>query len=73
MHGPFELGTLASIAVMPNATLAVLSSQHMVAAGYDAEGREVNITAVWVPEEDRAFATRLSRAPRPRAAAPTVP
>ena len=33
----------------------------MVAVGYDAEGREVNITAVWVPAEDRAFATRLAR------------
>jgi hypothetical protein len=44
LSGP---GTLARIAVSPNATLAAGTTQQMVALGYDAEGREVSISPAW--------------------------
>jgi len=47
VHGLSEPGTLASIVVTPNTTLATAGTQQMVAVGMDAEGRTVTITPTW--------------------------
>lgn len=47
VHGVSEPGTLASITVTPNATLAASSTQQMVAVGRDADGRVVEIAPTW--------------------------
>jgi hypothetical protein len=47
VHGVSEPGTLASITVTPNATLAASTTQQMVAVGHDAEGRRVEISPSW--------------------------
>lgn len=47
VHGVSEPGALASITVTPNTTLAGLSTQQMVAIGYDGEGRVVQISPAW--------------------------
>lgn len=47
VHGISEPGSLASIVVTPNTTLAAGSTQQMIAVGYDAEGRIVPISPDW--------------------------
>jgi hypothetical protein len=47
VHGVSEPGTLASITVTPNATLAAATTQQMVAVGHDADGRIVEISPTW--------------------------
>src|SRR5271169_4350530 len=47
VHGPSAPGTVASIAVTPNATLVAKSGQQMIAIGYDADGRVVAISPTW--------------------------
>ena len=47
VHGVSEPGTLASINVTPNATLAATASIQMNAVGYDADGRVVTIAPTW--------------------------
>src|SRR5579864_240644 len=47
VHGVSSPGSLASITVTPNATLAATATQQMVAVGYDADGRVVPITPTW--------------------------
>jgi hypothetical protein len=47
VHGVSEPGTLASITVTPNATLAASTTQQMVAVGHDADGRVVEISPSW--------------------------
>jgi hypothetical protein len=47
VHGVSEPGTVASIVVTPNATLAAAGTQQMTAVGLDAEGRTVTITPTW--------------------------
>jgi hypothetical protein len=47
VHGVNEPGTLASITVTPNATLAATATQQMVAVGHDADGRVVEISPSW--------------------------
>ena len=47
VHGLSEPGTLASIVVTPNATLAATATQQMTAVGLDADGRTIAITPTW--------------------------
>ena len=47
VHGVSSPGTLATITVTPNATLAAMSSQQMLAVGYDAAGQVVQISPAW--------------------------
>lgn len=47
VHGVSDPGTLASITVTPNATLAASTTQQMVAVGHDADGRIVAISPTW--------------------------
>lgn len=47
VHGISDPGSLASIVVTPNTTLAVGATQQMTAVGYDAEGRVVGISPAW--------------------------
>lgn len=47
VHGVSAPGTLARIAVSPNATMAATSTQQMLAVGYDAEDRVVTIAPTW--------------------------
>jgi hypothetical protein len=47
VHGVSSPGTLASITVTPNATLAATATQQMVAVGHDADGRVIPITPTW--------------------------
>ena len=47
VHGVSSPGSLASIVVTPNATVAATATQQMVATGYDADGRVVAITPTW--------------------------
>ena len=47
VHGVSAPGTLARIAVTPNATMIAGAAQQMVALGYDAEGRVVAVTPTW--------------------------
>ena len=47
VHGVSAPGTLASIIVSPNSTLASTASQQMVAVGEDADGRVIPISPIW--------------------------
>src|SRR5450759_1539441 len=47
VHGISAPGALMSISVSPNATLVAGTTQQMVAVGYDADGRVMNITPTW--------------------------
>jgi hypothetical protein len=47
VHGVAAPGTLSSIIVTPNATMAAASTQQMLAVGFDADGRVVTITPAW--------------------------
>jgi hypothetical protein len=47
VHGITSPGTLMSITVTPNATLAATSTQQMTAVGYDADGRAITIAPTW--------------------------
>ncbi len=47
VHGVSSPGTVQSIVVTPNATLASTGTQQMVAVGLDGDGRVVSITPVW--------------------------
>jgi hypothetical protein len=47
VHGVSEVGTLSSIVVTPNATIASNATQQMTAVGLDGDGRVVTITPVW--------------------------
>lgn len=47
VHGVVAPGSLQSITVTPNATLAAGTTQQMTAVGYDADGRAVTITPTW--------------------------
>jgi Ice-binding-like len=47
VHGVSEPGTLATISVSPNATLASTATIQMVAVGRDADGRVIPISPTW--------------------------
>jgi hypothetical protein len=47
VHGVSAPGTLASIIVSPNSTLASTASQQMIAVGEDADGRVIPISPTW--------------------------
>jgi len=47
VHGISDPGTLASVTVTPNTTMAASATQQMIAVGHDGEGRTVSITPVW--------------------------
>jgi hypothetical protein len=47
VHGVSAPGTLSTMTVTPNATLAAMSTQQMTAVGRDADGRVVTITPTW--------------------------
>src|SRR6185437_7001722 len=47
VHGPSEPGTLSSIVVTPNTTLAATTTQQMTAVGLDGDGHVVAITPTW--------------------------
>jgi len=47
VHSPTGPGTLVSIAVTPNPTLAINATQQFVAVGLDAEGAVVSISPTW--------------------------
>src|SRR5579862_2679350 len=47
VHGVSDPGTLASITVTPNATIAAISTQQMLAVGHDADGRVITISPTW--------------------------
>lgn len=47
VHGVSDPGTLASITVTPNATMAAVSTQQMIAVGHDADGRVITISPTW--------------------------
>src|SRR4051794_34352518 len=44
LSGP---GAVTTITVTPNASLAIQSTQQMVATGFDADGRVVSISPTW--------------------------
>jgi len=48
VHSPAAPGTLASITVTPDVTLAINSTQQFVAVGRDAEGAVVSIAPDWL-------------------------
>ncbi len=47
VHSPVGPGTLASITVTPNVTLAINATQQFIAVGKDAEGAVVSISPTW--------------------------
>ena len=47
VHTPSAPGSLFSITVTPNVTLAINASQQFIAVGADADGRVVDIVPVW--------------------------
>ncbi|HEV8510832.1 MAG TPA: ice-binding family protein [Gemmatimonadales bacterium] len=47
IHTPSAPGSVFSITVTPNVTLAINSTQQFIAVGKDAEGRVVDIVPVW--------------------------
>src|SRR2546423_12706893 len=47
VHSPTAPGTLASITVTPNPTLAINTTQQFTAVGKDAEGALIAISPVW--------------------------
>ncbi len=47
VHSPSDPGGLFSIAVTPNITMAIGTTQQFAAAGADADGAPVSITPVW--------------------------
>ena len=51
VHTPTAPGSLASIVVTPDVTLAVNATQQFVAVGKDAEGRVITISPTWSIEQ----------------------
>ena len=47
VHSPTAPGTLASITVTPDVTLAISATQQFVAVGRDAEGAVISISPIW--------------------------
>ncbi|HEV8410276.1 MAG TPA: hypothetical protein VGQ30_07195, partial [Gemmatimonadaceae bacterium] len=47
VHGISEPGSLSSIVVTPNASIASGASEQMTAVGLDADGRVITIAPVW--------------------------
>jgi hypothetical protein len=47
VHGVTAPGTLATIVVTPNATLAATATQQMTAVGFDGDGHVVTISPTW--------------------------
>ena len=47
IHDPAGPGTITTIAVTPDVTLAIQETQQFFAVATDAEGREVSFSPVW--------------------------
>ena len=47
VHGVTDPGNLYRIAVTPNASISALSTQQMIAIGYDGDGRVIPLNPTW--------------------------